>query len=109
VSIIVRNKIRQRYIGFKIKSNNKTPIKSFIQKEIQRQCKSILNKESKEMGIKIIRINGNIGIIKCNHVEKNNVIMLLKSINKIGSQDVNINTIATSGTIRSLINKIIHL
>ncbi len=76
-----------------------------MQKEIQRQCKSIFNKECKEMGIRIIRINGNTGIIKCNHVEKNKVIMLLKSIKKIGSQDVEISTIATSGTIRSLINK----
>ncbi len=57
------------------------------------------------MGIRIIQINGNTGIIKCNHIEKNNLIMLLKSIKKIGSQEVEISTIATSGTIRSLINK----
>ena len=76
-----------------------------MQKEIQRQCKSLFNKESKEMGIRIIRINGNYGIIKCNHVEKNNLINLLKSIKKIGSKDVKIDTIATSGTIRSLVNK----
>jgi RNase P/RNase MRP subunit POP5 len=57
------------------------------------------------MGIRIIRVNGNTGIIKCNHIEKNNVITLLKSIKKIGSQNVDIDTIATSGTIRSLVNK----
>ena len=74
-------------------------------REIRRQCKFIFNKDCREMGIRLIRFDGVAGILKCNHLEKENAIMLLKSIKKIGSKDVEVVTIATSGTIRSLVKK----
>ena len=57
------------------------------------------------MGIRIIRFEGNSGILKCNHLEKENVIILLNKIKKIGLHKVEIETLSTSGTIRSLVNK----
>ena len=74
-------------------------------REIQRQCKDIFYKDCEKMGIKLIRFDGTKGIIKCNHLEKENAIMLLQSIKKMQSKKVEIVTIATSGTIRSLVKK----
>ena len=48
----------------------------------------------------LIRYDGKKGIIKCNHIEKENTIKLLTSIKK-----VKIETVGTSGTIKSLIQK----
>lgn len=57
------------------------------------------------MGIRLIRFDGSTGIIKCNHTEKENTIKLLRSIKKIISKDVSIETLGTSGTIKALIRK----
>ena len=57
------------------------------------------------MGIYLTRFDGTKGIVKCNHVEKENTIRLLKSISRISSHEVKIETIATSGTIKTLVEK----
>ena len=57
------------------------------------------------MGLYVVRFNGEKGIVKCNHVEKENTIKLLNSIEKISSYKVNIKTVGTSGTIKSLLRK----
>ncbi len=57
------------------------------------------------MGLYVVRFNGEKGIVKCNHVEKENTIKLLNSIEKISSYKVNIQTVGTSGTIKSLLRK----
>ena len=74
-------------------------------KELQRQCNHIFNRDCNKMGIRLIRFNGKAGIIKCNHTEKENAIRLLQAIKKIASKKLGVTTIATSGTIRSLIKK----
>jgi len=57
------------------------------------------------MGIRIIRFEENRGIVKCNHIEKDNTIHLLRSIREISSGKVKIDTLGTSGTIKALISK----
>ena len=57
------------------------------------------------MGIYLVRFDGQKGIVKCNHIEKENTIKLLKSIKKISSYNVSIETLGTSGTIKALIRK----
>ena len=57
------------------------------------------------MGISLIRFDGEKGILRCNHVEKENTINIIKSIDKINNQLVNFETVGTSGTIKSLIKK----
>jgi len=57
------------------------------------------------MGIRLIHFDGKVGILRCSHLEKEHAIELLHSIDKISSHDVDISTIATSGTIRSLMKK----
>ena len=69
------------------------------------QCKHFFNKDYKDLGIYLIRFDGEKGIVKCNHIEKENTIKLLKSIKKISSHRVNIETLGTSGTIKALITK----
>jgi RNase P/RNase MRP subunit POP5 len=57
------------------------------------------------MGIYLVRFDGHRGVVKCNHIEKENTIKLLKSIKKISSYNVSIETLGTSGTIKTLIRK----
>lgn len=57
------------------------------------------------MGISLIRFDGNKGIIRCNHIEKENTIKLLKSIKSISSYKVDVETLGTSGTIKALVRK----
>ena len=57
------------------------------------------------MGVRLIRFENNKGIVKCNHIEKDNTINLLRSINEISSNKIKIDTLGTSGTIKALINK----
>jgi len=57
------------------------------------------------MGIYLTRFDGEKGIVRCNHIEKDNTIKLLRSIKNIGLKKVSIETLGTSGTIKSLIKK----
>ncbi len=57
------------------------------------------------MGIYLTKFDGEKGIVRCNHIEKENTIKLLRSINKIYSNEVEIKTLGTSGTIKSLMKK----
>jgi len=73
--------------------------------EIRNQCRHVFNKDCREMGIRLIKFDGYKGVLKCNHVEKENTIKLLKSINKVSSHKVELETIGTSGTIKALMKK----
>ena len=57
------------------------------------------------MGISLIKFNGNKGILRCNHVEKENTITILTSIKKISSNKIKLKTLGTSGTIKALNKK----
>jgi RNase P/RNase MRP subunit POP5 len=57
------------------------------------------------MGVRLIRFQENKGIVKCNHIEKDNTIKLLKSIKEISTGKILIDTLGTSGTIKALISK----
>ena len=103
MSNIVRGKNRKRYIGFKI-IGDKTNF-SELDKTIKEKCKEKLGKEPREIYLKLIKFKNNYGIIRCKHTEKENIIKLLRSIEKIGNKSVKIETIATSGTIKALIRK----
>jgi len=72
---------------------------------IRNQSITIFNEDSKNFGIYLIRFNGEEGIVKCNHIEKEKTIQLLTSINEISSKKVKIETVGTSGTIKTLIKK----
>jgi len=73
--------------------------------EIKSQCEQIFNKDYKSMGIYLVRFDGEKGIVKCNHIEKDNTIKLLNSIKEISSQKIEVETVGTSGTIKSLTKK----
>ncbi len=66
----------------------------------------MFDKDYRNLGLYLIRYNDNgMGIIRCKHTEKENTIKLLLDIKNIGSKKISINTIATSGTIKTLIRK----
>jgi len=73
--------------------------------ELRTQCNTLFKKNCKDMGIFLIRFDGEKGIIRCKHTEKDNTIDLLKSIKQISSNKVNISTLGTSGTIKALTRK----
>jgi len=74
--------------------------------EIKNHCKKMFDRDYKNLGLFLIKYNEkDMGIIKCKHTEKENTIKLLSDIKKIGNTKINITTIATSGTIKTLIRK----
>ena len=104
---IIKDGRRRRYIGFVIKASTRDQhIERFeIISEIKRRCRQLFSKDCKELGIYLTRFDGEKGIVRCNHIEKENTIKLLKSIRKIYSHEVEIETLGTSGTIKSLVRK----
>jgi len=74
-------------------------------KAIRKKCTELFNEKCKKMGIFLVRFDGYKGILRCKHLEKENVITLLNSIGKIDSKKATIKTVGTSGTIKSLIKK----
>ena len=73
--------------------------------EIRKKCRTLFDKDCKEMRVFLIRFDGKKGIVRCGHIEKENTIELLRSITAISDKDVIIETLGTSGTIKSLIKK----
>jgi len=57
------------------------------------------------MGLYLTRFDGGKGIVMCNHIEKENTIKLLKSIDSISSRKLEIKTLGTSGSIKALVQK----
>ena len=98
---------RRRYIGFEIRylSKDVHVQKNELIQDIRKQCRDLFKKDCNSMGVYIIRFNGKQGIVKCNHVEKENMIKLLKSIRQVSSVKLEIETLGTSGTIKTLIKK----
>jgi len=73
--------------------------------EFRKQSKIFLKKDYRDIGLRLVKFDGVRGIVKCNHIEKENTIKLLRSIKKISSNKVYIETFGTSGTIKALIKK----
>jgi len=99
--------LRRRYIGFCIKKPNKNFIitRNNLINEIKKNCDNLFNQNLSELGIYLIRFDGNKGIIKCNHISKERTIKILKSIKKVSSNNIEIITLGTSGTIKGLVKK----
>ena len=104
-NIIIKEGRRKRYIGFAIKQKDNSFDKNEIINEIRTQCTTLFNKNYRELGLYLVRFNGEQGILRCKHTEKENAIKLLNSIKKVSSKNVEIETLGTSGTIKTLIRK----
>ena len=103
---IVKANNRHRYIGFIIKSNNNIFIdRDDLINELKSNCKLLFNRDFKDLGLRLIRFNYLNGIVKCNHIEKDNTIKLLTSIKNVSNINIEIETLGTSGTIKGLIKK----
>lgn len=76
---------------------------------MESQCQNLFNKECKDLGIYLIKLNQKYGIVKCNHLEKDKTIKLINSIKKVNLTNVKIETLGTSGTIKTLLNKYIRV
>lgn len=105
--IILKFKHRRRYIGFYIDNlDKKNVFKKFdLIDEIKNKCIEIYGSNPKSMGIFVIKFDGYKGIVKCNHIKKDETIKILNSINKLSDIKVKIITVGTSGTIKKLIIK----
>jgi RNase P/RNase MRP subunit POP5 len=104
--IITKENYRKRYIGFILSNNSFNKFKKEeLKKEINLNCKKIFNKECREMGINLIKFDGEKGILRCSHTQKDNAIDLINSIKKVCNREVKFNTVGTSGTIKSLVKK----
>lgn len=105
--IVVKEGRRRRYIGFTINYSDEGVVfdKRDMIDAVRNQSVLFLLKDFREMGLFIIRFDGKQGIIRCRHTDKDDTIKLLKSINEINNHKVEIETVGTSGTIKSLVKK----
>lgn len=72
---------------------------------VRSQSMSFLDKDFRELGLFIIKFDGELGIIRCRHNSKDDTIRLLRSIKKVNDFDVEVETLGTSGTIKALERK----
>ncbi|MBN2065581.1 MAG: Rpp14/Pop5 family protein [Candidatus Thermoplasmatota archaeon] len=107
MSHIIKEGRRQRYIGFQINIQTKQPPidRSTMIATLRQQCRRQFNTDCKMLGIYLTKFNGKQGIVRCSHREKDRTIQMLTSISKIASYTVAIETLGTSGTIKSLMKK----
>jgi RNase P/RNase MRP subunit POP5 len=106
VHLIIKSNRRRRYIGFEIKSESCLKKSDFIF-EIENKWIKKFNEEPRKYGLRLIELEQDLGIIRINYLQKENMIGILNSIKKIKDEKVEITTIATSGTIKSLLKKIL--
>lgn len=101
-----RSRKRHRYIGFIITAQTGVQIdREELKKALRYYCKKKFGQHWREVGLKLTRYNGKEGIVHCYHLYKDQVIYLLNSIKKIFDKNVEITTVGTSGTIKSLNRK----
>lgn len=107
VHCIIKGNRRHRYISFRVElEGNDAPFtKVELIQTLRQQTQDLFSKTTKELGLWVIHFDGTIGIIKCDHTEKERTIQLLHSMKKIGLKSVCFVTNATSGTIRGIIDK----
>ncbi len=58
--------------------------------------------DMRDLGVRLVRLNGNFGIIKCSCQHKAQMIQLLKSLKMIRGIPVVITTSSTSGTLHGV-------
>ena len=72
---------------------------------LKHKCQEQYHQDSEKFGVRLIRFNGHMGIVKCFSQEKDRIVKLLQSIEQISAKKVHISTIATSGTIHALLQR----
>jgi RNase P/RNase MRP subunit POP5 len=72
---------------------------------LHHQCQLLYGTSCKSFGIFLTRFNGTQGIVRCNHLENETTIELLRSIKMINDTSIKVETVGTSGTIKSLLKK----
>jgi RNase P/RNase MRP subunit POP5 len=98
---------RPRYILFTIDSDEELfPIPRHLMiSTLRSYCHNHFSCSLKEKNLFLTRFNGKKGIVRCEHTDKQETIILLTSIRQIDTKKVTVKTIATSGTIKSLVKK----
>jgi len=72
---------------------------------LRKNCQSHTGQPCKSYGIFLTRFQDNAVIVRCHHTAKELTISLLQSISSLNNTHVHIETIGTSGTIKSLLSK----
>lgn len=101
---IIKATRRQRYIAFIVRAKDtlkEMDDTEFI-REIRIKCQRVLQKDWKEVGLWLIIFNGTEGIIRCHAKEKEHTMLLLRSLDRIGTVNVEVTPVKTSGTLKGL-------
>jgi RNase P/RNase MRP subunit POP5 len=95
---------RHRYIAFHIHYENHDALMDHSQflQVLRQQAMGLFSKSLKDLRLWIVSFDGTDGILKCDYLQKEAVIMLLQSIKIFGEKPVTISTSITSGTIHGL-------
>ena len=86
-------------------SNDQRFKRAQVTREIKNKTQELFNEDNSEIKILLTRFNGRNGIVRCSHLAKEKTIKTLKAIDQIASVPVKIETVGTSGTIKSLMKK----
>ncbi len=72
---------------------------------INEACTTAYDIHPSDLRLRLIRFDKNKGILRCLHDQRDHTIFLLQSITHIENKPIQLQTIATSGTIKALVNK----
>ncbi len=96
IATVVKDSVgRKRYIVFRVEGGEDLETSEVIQ--ALREVRSPLLKPSSPF---LVSYDRGVGIVRCPHTEKEGVIKVLCSVNSIGSREVHVSTLGTSGTLR---------
>lgn len=106
--VIIKQGNRRRYIGFHVffKNNKESISKQDVIAALSRKCEELFDVEIKAKRIFLVKFDKDTGIVRCKHTEKEATIEILKNIKTIKTDtEVEIKTLGTSGTMKSLEKK----
>ncbi|MDI6707921.1 MAG: Rpp14/Pop5 family protein [Candidatus Thermoplasmatota archaeon] len=99
--MVVKDKVgRKRYIAFEVIAARKIG-----KAEIVRLVASAFGKLAHEINPWVVKYRANKGLLRCKHTKKEEAIKILTSIGCLGSEEIKIKTIGTSGTIKCATRK----
>ena len=94
--VVKEKRGRRRYIAFMVVSDFQLSKQELVSKIRERSMELDLKPPS------LIQFEGKVGIVRCSHLEKDRTIELLGDIGVKGNKAFHVETLRTSGTLRTL-------
>ncbi len=101
VATVVKDRVgRHRYVVFQIEGGE-----SLEMGEVIRALREVSHGLTERSRPWLVSYERGIGVVRCDHRDKEEVIRLVMTIRKVGMREVKVKTLGTSGTIRKALRK----